>query len=134
MISFVYLSMTILEGQVYWGYDHELEQKKGWLRNVMGLFSFAPPMHQHAGMAVLTKNDLVFLGEEELTIPLRSIEEVYLGFDEIFPASTVKNLGLFWQPLRIKFNDSKVVYMVVDYNGLRTNDQMWFDTLNNILV
>ncbi|MBE9600774.1 hypothetical protein [Pedobacter sp. MC2016-24] len=126
--------MTILEGQVYWGYDNELDQKMGWLKNIMGLFSFAAPMHQHSGMAILTKNELLFLGEEELTIPLPSIEEVYLGFDEIFPASTVKNFGLFWQPIRVKFNGNKAVYMVIDYNGLKTNNQMWFDTLKNILV
>lgn len=125
--------MKILEGNVYWGYDYELDQQKGWLKNVMGLFSFAPPLHQHNGLAVLTTSELFFLGEEELKISIRSIEEIYLGFDEIFPASSVKNLGLFWQPLRIKYNDTQVIYMVLDYNGLSANNQIWFDTLKGML-
>nr|WP_199156518.1 hypothetical protein [Pedobacter sp. ASV2] len=125
--------MTILEGQVYWGYDYALNDKSSFMKGVMGLFSFTPPLHQYSGRAILTKSELLFIGDCELCLPLYRIEEVYMGFDEIFPASSVKNLGLFWQPLRVKFNGDQTIYIVFDYNGIYTNNQIWFTTLKEML-
>jgi len=99
----------------------------------MGLFSFTPPLHAHEGKVSLSERSLEITGDENLSLPLRSIEEVYLGFDDVFPASSVKNFGLFWQPLRLRFNDEEVIYMITDYNGVKTNNQIWYETLKEIL-
>ncbi|RNL55827.1 hypothetical protein [Pedobacter jejuensis] len=125
--------MTILEGQVFWGYDYDIYNKSNFMKSIMGMFSLMPPLHQYSGRVVLTKTELIILGDTDLNIPLYTIDEVYIGFDEIFPASSVKNLGLFWQPLRVKFRADETVYMVIDYNGINTNNKIWFDALQQIL-
>ncbi|WEK21408.1 MAG: hypothetical protein P0Y49_09680 [Candidatus Pedobacter colombiensis] len=125
--------MTILEGRVHWAYNYELENKKKWVKYISGLFSFVSPLHQHTGYAVLTDRILYVCGDKNVTIELQSIEEVYLGFDEIFPASSAKNFGLFWQPLRIRFGGNQVIYAVMDYNGINSSNQLWFDSLKSML-
>ncbi|PTT00493.1 hypothetical protein DBR11_09785 [Pedobacter sp. HMWF019] len=125
--------MTLLESKIYWAYERELSQEKSWLKSIMGLFSFVPPLHAHEGKVCLSERSLEITGDENLSLPLHSIEEVYLGFDDVFPASSVKNFGLFWQPLRLRFNNDEVIYMIADYNGIKTNNQIWYETLKEIL-
>ncbi|RYD74654.1 MAG: hypothetical protein EOP55_14910, partial [Sphingobacteriales bacterium] len=85
------------------------------------MFSFLKPLHNHEGNILLASNGLFITGDEHLELPLSNIEEVYMGFDELFPASSVKNLGMFWQPIRIKsfinHSESQTVYLVINHTG-----------------
>ncbi|WP_316824502.1 hypothetical protein [Pedobacter miscanthi] len=133
------VAQKMLEGNVLWSYDHELtnEKSSSWIKKIAGLFSFLKPLHNHEGNILLASNGLFITGDEQLELPLSNIEEVYMGFDEVFPASSVKNLGLFWQPIRIRStisrSESQTVYLVINHTGIFSDNQTWFNTLISLL-
>ncbi len=133
------VAQKMLEGNVQWSYDHELTHEKGsgWLKKIAGLFSFLTPRHNHEGNILLASNGLFITGDEQLELPLSNIEEVYMGFDDLFPASSVKNFGLFWQPIRIRStisrSESQTVYLVINHTGIFSDNQTWFNTLISLL-
>lgn len=103
--------------------------------------SFVPPLHRHEGNIALTNSEIIIEGisddDEDLTIQLSQLKQIYLGFDDIFPASLVKSFGFLWQPLRIEYYTSAVeaqsIYVIIDYNGLYTHDKDWYNTLTQML-
>ena len=125
------VAQKMLEGNVLWSYDHELTNGKGsgWIKKIAGLFSFLKPIHNHEGNILLASNGLFITGDEQLELPLSNIEEVYMGFDDLFPASSVKNFGLFWQPIRIRStisrSESQTVYLVINHTGIFSDNQTW---------
>ncbi|WCT13550.1 hypothetical protein [Mucilaginibacter jinjuensis] len=129
----------ILQGKVLWSYADEYAQIDDGIKFTASLVSLGSPLHNHSGYIAVTENQLIIEGLEsdlDLTIPLNAIEEIYLGFDDIFTATSVKNLGAFWQPLRIKFHTGhslQQIYLIIDHNGLFTHNKRWYDTLVNIL-
>lgn len=133
------VAQKMLEGNVLWSYDHELTNGKGsgWIKKIAGLFSFLKPIHNHEGNILLASNGLFITGDEQLELPLSNIEEVYMGFDDLFPASSVKNFGLFWQPIRIRStisrSESQTVYLVINHTSIFSDNQTWFNTLISLL-
>jgi hypothetical protein len=133
------VAQKMLEGNVLWSYDHELSNEKssGWFKKIAGLFSFLKPIHNHDGSILLASNGLFITGDEQLELPLSNIEEVYMGFDDLFPASSAKNLGAFWQPIRIRSaisgSESQTVYLVINHTGIFSDNQTWFNTLISLL-
>ncbi|KQS35254.1 hypothetical protein [Pedobacter sp. Leaf194] len=133
------VAQKMLEGNVLWSYDYELNNEKnfGWIKRFAGMFSFLKPLHNHEGNILLASNGLFITGDEHLELPLSNIEEVYMGFDELFPASSVKNLGMFWQPIRIKsfinHSESQTVYLVINHTGFFSDNKTWFNTLISLL-
>ena len=133
------VAQKMLEGNVLWSYDYELNEEKryGWLKKISGIFSFLKPMHNHEGNILLASNGLLITGDEHLELPLTHIEEVYMGFDDVFPASSVKNFGAFWQPIRIKSfisnSESQTIYLIINYSGLFSDNKTWFNTLISLL-
>jgi len=133
------VAQKMLEGNVLWSYDHELDGEKefGWLKRIAGMFSFLKPMYKHEGNILLASNGLFITGDEQLELPLSHIEEVYMGFDDLFPASSVKNFGAFWQPIRIKSTvsrtESQTVYLVINHTGIFSDNKTWFNTLISLL-
>lgn len=126
---------TILKGRVLWSYDYELAAKSRRVKFLSGLFSFIKPLSNHEGQIILTRSGLLITGDEDLNIPLRSVNEIYLGFDTLFPATSVKNFGAFWQPLRLEFltsDETRKIYLAIDYNGLTANNQLWYDTIKEL--
>ena len=129
----------MLEGNVLWSYDHELTNDKSsnWIKKIVGLFSFLKPIHNHEGDILLASNGLFITGDEQLELPLSHIEEVYMGFDDLFPASSAKNFGAFWQPIRIRStvsrSESQTVYLVINHTGIFSDNQTWFNTLISLL-
>ncbi|WP_316848205.1 hypothetical protein [Pedobacter psychrodurus] len=129
----------MLEGNVLWSYDHELtnEKSSSWIKKIAGLFSFLKPIHNHEGSILLASNGLFITGDEQLELPLSNIEEVYMGFDDLFPASSAKNFGAFWQPIRIRStisrSESQTVYLVINHTGIFSDNQTWFNTLISLL-
>ena len=127
----------LLQGEVLWAYDYDLETKSK-LSGIAGLFSFMTPLHNHKGVITLTADHIEVSGDEPLNIPLYLIEQLYLGFDDYFPSSSVKNLGAFWQPLRVQYSltssQTATVYLVINYNGVFTDNKKWFEVIKNLLL
>ncbi|QPH38770.1 hypothetical protein [Pedobacter endophyticus] len=133
------VAQKMLEGNVLWSFDHELTESRSlsWYKKLAGLFSFLKPNHRHEGSILLASNGIFITGDEQLEVPISHIEEVYMGFDELFPASSVKNLGLFWQPLRIKSTisrtESQTIYLIINHSGIFSDNQTWFNALISLL-
>jgi hypothetical protein len=85
------------------------------------------PPHRYDGMLTMEQS-LRFEGKELLTgekirldIPLSSITETYLGFDEIFVGKDSKGKKYQLNPIRIRYrNDDNIVtlYAFLEYRGL----------------
>jgi hypothetical protein len=126
----------ILRGSALWSYDYELAAKSRRTKFLAGLFSFIKPLNDHESEIVLTNAGLSIIGDEELSIPLSAINEMYLGFDSLFPATSAKNFGAFWQPIRLEYlvsNESRKIYLNIDYNGTTSHNQLWYDTIKELL-
>lgn len=122
----------ILTGEVLWSYDYELLERTS-LREIASHFSGVSPFHAHQGEISLMSDRIIFRDESELTISLTDLEQLYMGFDDNFPGSSVKNFGLFWQPLRLTLCSGQQLYLIIDYNVLGSKNQLWFDTIKIIL-
>lgn len=130
------LSHLLLEGSVLWAYDYELANGNPQ-RKVAGLFSFIKPLYSHKGRIVLTDHQISIKGDEYVNFKLNAINQLFLGFDEFYPSASVKNLGIFWQPLRIEYinylNQTCKIYLVIGYNGIYTQNKIWYNTIKEML-
>jgi hypothetical protein len=132
----------ILQGTAKWSYDYEMAEFTETQKALTAMTSFVSPLHRHEGNIALTNSEIIIEGidddEENLTIQLNQLKQIYLGFDDLFPVTSVKSFGIFWQPLRIEYYTSAVetqsIYLVIDYNGIYTHDKDWFKTLTEMLA
>ncbi|WP_183560966.1 hypothetical protein [Mucilaginibacter sp. SP1R1] len=128
--------MQILQiGKVLWSYDYEIAACT-IIDGTGGLFSLTPPLHHREGEIILTPQTLVIDGYNYLNIPLDELEQVYLGFDEVYTRSLVKSHGMFWQPLRLRYKTAdgyNTVYLIIDHALFGTKNQLWFDTIKQLL-
>lgn len=122
---------SLLSGKILWSYDHEVAQRS-LIRDFSSLFLGVPPLHAHEGEIRLTNTGLFITGDTELQIPLVELKQVSLGFDDVFNRILVKDGGLFWQPLRISFNEQNI-YAIIDHSLFGAKNQLWFDTLKRML-
>jgi hypothetical protein len=127
----------LLQGTVKWSYSYELAEYTDSYKVMDSMTSFAPPLHRHNGNIALTNAELIIEGidgDEDLTVSLGAMKQIYMGFDDLFP---VKGLGTFWQPLRIEYyvpsSETEVIYLIIDYNGIFTHDKDWYNTLTEML-
>jgi hypothetical protein len=130
----------LLQGNVKWSYAHEMAAFTDTQKIMASMASFTPPLHRHTGNIALSSSEIIIEGideDEDLTIPLNTLKQIYLGFDEVFPASSVRGLGIFWQPLRIEYYTSAIetesVYLIIDFNGIYTHDKDWYNMLTEML-
>ena len=124
---------TILSGTALWCFDFEV-QNRNRDEDFAFHFSGVRPFHRHVGEIYLTENSLKIIGEEEFEVALGDLTQLYLGFDEIYTPSLSKNFGMFWQPLRLTINDTKFLYLIIDYNFLGAKNKLWFTTLTEVLA
>lgn len=127
---------TYLKGNVLWSYDYELQQA-GLTQEVAALFSFMSPVHHHAGQISLTNREILIEGDISKTIPLSIVDQLYLGFDEVFKRSMVKNAGMLWQPLRLCLSDrvgDETIYLIIDHGPLGAKNAAWFNILKELLT
>ena len=93
--------------------------------------SFMMPLHRYKGMIELNSDNIVFTGvdvkngeEYNLEIPIKNINDVHLGFDDVFKRRDDRSP---WnKPLRIRFkedDDEKTIYLFINFHRtLRTTD------------
>jgi hypothetical protein len=129
--------MEILSGHALWLFNSDF-QDFSFIDKIGVLFTGVKPLHKYEGDAYLSYDGIVLIADtDELKINLKDITQVYLGFDDIYKPTYVKNLGVFWQPLRLTYNDSdsfeKIIYLVIDHNYFSTNNQTWFNRLTEML-
>ena len=122
----------IASGKVFWSYGSELAQRNAATDYVQH-FSGMKPFHYHEGDITLTADRVVFSGDVNLDIPIASLDQLYLGFDDLFPRSLTKNFGLFWQPLRITLANQERLYLIIDYNFLGSKNKAWYNLIKDIL-
>jgi hypothetical protein len=125
-----------MSGHVLWSYEDEVA-KSGLRDEISALFSLIKPLHHHEGEIALTDTNLIINGDINLNIPLGKLNQLYLSFDEVFKPTYVKNAGMFWQPLRVRYDENShlaTVYLIIDHSIIGTaKDQQWFDTLQEVL-
>ncbi|NRF38038.1 hypothetical protein [Pedobacter foliorum] len=129
--------MTLLfETNVLWSTDYELTQKNEY-DHMAAQFSGIPPIHDHQGDLRLTDGNILIEGDVDLIINLSDIEQLYRGFDEFYRPNFIKNLGLFCQPVRIKYTERfsiHTIYLIAGYNFLGcTNGKALFNMLQKML-
>jgi hypothetical protein len=130
----------LLQGTVKWSYDHEMAAFSQTRKIVAGMTGLTSSLYSHEGLIALSRAELIIEGinnDEDLTIPLGNMKQIYLGFDELFPMIAVKSLGMLWQPLRIEYYISsfqtQFIYLVINFNGVFTHDKEWFNALTELL-
>ena len=129
----------ILQGKVMWSFDHEVQEFTSAQKVMTGLTGIGGPLHNHNGLIALTDQELIIESndDENLLIPLSSITQIYHGFDDVYTQHSVKNAGLFWQPLRLNFvgdNYQRVtIYLIIDYVLFYSHNQNWYVQLTAML-
>jgi hypothetical protein len=124
----------IYEGTVYWAFDTEILAMDASERYIGRHFSSVPPLSKHQGRIYLTNSMIFIEGDQDITVPLASISQISLDFDQVFSAASVKNFGMFWKPLRITYGMDSVVYLIVDFNLMISNNKRFFELLTSMLV
>jgi hypothetical protein len=130
----------LLRGTAKWSYDHEMAEISPGRKILAGMVSGVQALQHHHGNIALSTTALIIEGindDEDLTIPLSNMRQLYIGFDDLFPITAVKSLGMLWQPLRIEYYisafETKRIYLIIDFNGVYTHDKEWFNTLTELL-
>lgn len=124
----------ILSGNVRWSYDYEIKERS-MLDDLSVHFSGAGPYYKHTGAIALTNEAIYIEGDINLVFPLNDLEQLFLGFDEVYPRSLLKNFGVMTQPLRLKVSGmNENLYLFVDYNMIgQSANHTWFTTLRELL-
>ncbi|MET1053714.1 MAG: hypothetical protein ABWY16_00260 [Pedobacter sp.] len=128
------MEKLIYEGAVYWAYDTEILAMDVSERYLGRHFSSVPPLSKHQGRIYLTNTAIFIEGDEEASIPLSEITQISLDFDEVFSAASVKNFGMFWKPLRITYGLDSIIYLIVDYSVMISNNKRFFELLTSMLA
>lgn len=123
---------TILSGKVLWSFDYEIESRPK-NQDLAFQFSFVKSFHRHSGIITLDQDSIKIKGDDDLIIPLSHLAQLYLGFDENFTPILSKNVGLFWQPLRLTTENGQHIYLIIDYNFFISNNKQWFQKLQELL-
>lgn len=132
----------IMQGNVMWSFDYEMVQVATGYKMMSGLSGIGGPIHHHRGLIALSNSELIIEGNIDnkndfLSIPLVAITQLYHGYDEVYEAYSVKNAGLFWQPLRISFHDIsgkiQTIYLIINYFGIVTQNKKWYYSLTELL-
>jgi hypothetical protein len=124
----------LFENKALWIHDFEIQQMNYNERFSIRHFSFVPPLSNHSGNIFLTDREIILHGDETTNISLGTIEELYYGFDELYTASSVKNFGAFWRPLRIRHNRYNLIYLIINYRHFYTSNEQFLAILKDMLL
>lgn len=123
-------------GIALWCFDQEILDRNIY-EGIAPHFSGGGPFHKHSGNIILCTSAIYLEGDEITKIPHSAIEQIFLGYDEVYTRSLVKNFGLFCQPLRINYEDNgndHSIYLIIDYHFMGTSkNQAWFNAIKDLL-
>lgn len=124
----------LLSGNVRWSKEEEV-LKRGPADQIGVHFSGLGPFHRHAGEIALTEKAIYMEGDISLSFNLGDLEQLFIGFDEVFPRALVKNFGMTAQPLGLQVGRGiGLLYLFIDYNSLGfTSNQLWFNSIKTVL-
>lgn len=124
----------LLSGNVRWSTEEEA-LKRGAADQIGVHFSGVGPFHRHAGEIALTEKAIYMEGDISVSFNLGDLEQLFIGFDEVFPRALVKNFGMTAQPLRLQVGRGiGLLYLFIDYNSLGfTSNQLWFNSIKTVL-
>ena len=121
-----------------WLFEEDVKTRS-WLDRLAAHTSFLLPLHRYRGRLVITDDHLELQGRDKrskeevmLYINKSRIEQVHLGFDEVFSVSETRGMGIGWQPLRITYDvtgESRVLYLIANYRVGQCDNAALFDFL-----
>lgn len=125
----------LLSGNAKWSTEEEVLHRNT-VDQVGVHISGAGPFHCHSGEIALTEKAIYIEGDVDLSFNLGDLEQLFIGFDEVFPRTLVKNFGMTAQPLRLQVGAGiGVLYLFIDYNMMSfTNNLLWFNSIKSILA
>ncbi len=113
---------------------------KDWLS---AHYSFGSPLHRYDGELSLSKDQVSYSGIDtknnnsdfSFVIYKYQIEQIYLGFDDVFKIMESRSLGIHWKPIRLKIiqNNIEEYYYLITYSQDGYNTDEWFTLLKTWL-
>ncbi|MFT3903507.1 MAG: hypothetical protein QM727_10050 [Niabella sp.] len=126
----------ILEDTVLWIFDDDIpafNMAEISFRQMAGHAA----LFNYTGNIFLTQHAILIEGEQNLSIKLAALNEIYLGFDEVYKPSYIKNFGLFWKPLRITYLANNIrterVYLHIHQSLFGNRNAKWYNTIKSII-
>ncbi|WP_316752518.1 hypothetical protein [Pedobacter gandavensis] len=125
----------LLSGKVKWSTEDEV-LNRNTMDQVGVHVSGVGPFHCHSGEITLTEKAIYIDADVDLSFNLGDLEQLFLGFDEVFPRTLVKNFGMTAQPLRLQVGAGVgFLYLFIDYNMMSfTNNKLWFNAIKSVLA
>lgn len=121
-----------------WLFEEDVKTRS-WLDWLAAHTSFLLPLHRYRGRLIITDDHMELQGRDKRTkeevmlyISKQSIEQVHLGFDEVFSVSETRGMGIGWQPLRLTYDvsgESRVLYLIANYRMEQSDNAALFDFL-----
>jgi len=113
-------------------YENDINNRNLW-EWVKAHTSFMKPLHRYDGVLIISKEKIIFTGEDKkdnkvfnFEISVADITDIYYGFDEVF--SRWEDRAAPWnKPLRLKYNNgrgSNTIYLFANFHhkhGMRTS-------------
>lgn len=126
----------LLKDTVLWIYQYEIPEL-GAVQVAARQLAGGPALYNHSGNIYLTADSIYIEGDINLTIRLSNLRQLYMGYDDLYKALYVKNLGLFWKPLRITFyrdgSGIEQVYLHIQHWILWNSNPKWYHTLISMI-
>lgn len=103
--------------------------------------SFARPVYKYDGSISIEDDHLVFSGIEKdsgrrmlFHVDRKDLEEIRLGFDDVYKRGLDRSLGLAFKPLRISYwedGDLRTFYVITSFERIRrsSNNLEWYNRL-----
>jgi hypothetical protein len=131
-----------VEFTALWIFEDELKYLHE-INFVSARFSFSPPVHKYQGILYFEESLIKLEGTNndgltiiEINIYKSQIDEIFLGFDQIYTIYVSRGLG-FWKPIRIKYINNKLIstlYLIVNYRIGFTDNNKFFNLLKDWLI
>lgn len=128
----------IFQTPAIWLFEEDVKTRSWW-DWLTAHTSFLLPLHRYRGKLFIMDDHLELQGRDKRTkeevmlyISKYSLEQVHLGFDEVFSLAETRGLGLSWQPLRIRYDasgETRTLYLIANYRISRSDNAKLFDFL-----
>jgi hypothetical protein len=134
-------NMEIRKDSALLAYREDLEER-GFMDWIKVHITYEKPVHRYEGTLTLYPNKLIFSGVDIQTekeyfqeIGKEDVQDIQLGFDEIYRVREDRLLGDGFQPLRLDFIDNgKLItaYFIIEFDRVERRtykNSDWYDEL-----